>query len=140
MSREIGQTDWKQRIVEVVLVKQKLAELDTRGLWQYGLAAVGAGEAALGAVEAHIGEPLDPRYRSFLLHADGWPAFYQTVDLFGSGDLLGSDRYRHAVEMLSHVEPAILAGGGVRREDSIPIAASPVDLDLFLTTRMRASR
>src|SRR5258708_39274814 len=104
MSREIGQTDWKQRIVEVVLVKQKLAELDTRGLWQDRFPAVAAGEAAQGAVEAHIGQPLDPRYRSVLLHADGWPAFYQTVDLFCSCDLLGSHRYRPAVEMLSYVE------------------------------------
>jgi hypothetical protein len=132
--------DWKQRIVELVLVKQKLAELDTKGLWQYRLPAVAASEAKLEAVEAHLGEALDPAFRAFLLHADGWPAFYQTVDLFGSDDLLGSDRSRHAARMLGYVEPAVLTAGGLRREELLPIAASPVDLDLFVMTRRSASR
>ncbi len=133
-------TDWKQRIVELVLVKQQLAELDTKGLWQYRLPAVAASEARLEAVEAHLGEALDPAFREFLLHADGWPAFYQTVDLFGSDDLLGSDRFRHAVEMLSYVEAGVLAAGGLRREELLPIAISPVDLDLFVMMRRSASR
>jgi hypothetical protein len=42
--------------------------------------------------------------------------------LFGSDDLLGSDRFRHAVEMLSYVEAGVLATGGLRREELLPIA------------------
>lgn len=133
-------TDWKRRIVELVFVKQKLAELDTKGLWQHRLPAVAASEAKLIAVEAHLGEPLDPAYRAFLLHADGWPAFYQSVDLFGSGDLLGGDRSHHAAEMLSFVEDPVLAASSLRREELLPIAASTVDLDLFVMTRRRATR
>lgn len=136
----MDRADWKQRIVELVLVKQKLAELDTKGLWQYRLPAVAASEPRLNAVEAHLGEALDPAFRAFLLHADGWPAFYQTVDLFGSNDLLGSDRFRHATEMLDYVEPVVLTASGLRREDLLPIAVSPVDLDLFVMTRRSASR
>lgn len=130
--------DWKQRIIELVLVKQKLAELDTKGLWQYRLPSVAATEARLKSVEAHLGEALDPVYRAFLLHADGWPAFYQTVDLFGSDDLMGNDRWHHATEMLSYVEESVLTLGGLRREELLPIAASPVDLDLFVMTRRSA--
>jgi hypothetical protein len=133
-------TDWKQRIVELVLVKQKLAELDTKGLWQYRLPAVAATEAKLRAVEAHLGEALDPGYRAFLLHADGWPAFYQSVDLFGSDDLVSSDRYLHAAEMLNFVESAALAASGLRSEELLPIAVSPVDLDLFVMTKQSAPR
>jgi hypothetical protein len=132
-------TDWKQRIVELVLVKQKLAELDTKGLWQHRLPAVAATEVKLRAVEAYLGEALDPAYRAFLLHADGWPAFYQSVDLFGSDDLMGSDRSRHAAEMLDFVEDAVLATSRLRREDLLPIAASPVDTDLFVMMRQSAS-
>lgn len=136
----IETTDWKQRIVELVLVKQKLAELDTKGLWQYRLPAVAATETKLKSVEAYLGEALDPAYRAFLLHADGWPAFYQTVDLFGSEDLMGNDRQHHATEMLSHVEESVLTFGGLRREELLPIAASPVDLDLFVMTSRLAAQ
>jgi hypothetical protein len=85
-----------------------------------------------------LGEGLDPAYRAFLLHGDGWPAFYQTVDLFGSEDLMGSERFDHAAEMLSYVDEAVLAAGALRRDELLPIAASPVDLDLFVITRRSA--
>jgi SMI1-KNR4 cell-wall len=132
-------TEWKQRIVELVLVKQKLAELGSKGLWQHRLPSVAATEGRLKSVEAHLGEALDPDYRAFLLHGDGWLAFYQTVDLFGSDDLMGNHRFHRATEMLRNVDDSVLISGGLRREDLLPIAASPVDLDLFVMTRRSAS-
>jgi hypothetical protein len=131
--------DWKERIAVMALVKQKLAEVDAEGLWEYHLPRVAASQERLREVEAHLGEALDPSYRDFLLHADGWPAFYQTVDLFGSEELLGSDRFRHAEEMLGYLEEEQPAGTGLRRE-LLPIAASPVDLDLFVMRRRSSSR
>lgn len=126
---------WKERIVELVIVKQTIDELDASGLWEYRLPAVAATAAQLEAVEAALGEPLDAGYRSFLEHAGGWPAFWQTVDLFGPDDLLGGERFAHANEMLGYVEDGVLEDGGLRRSDLLPIAASPVDLDLFVMTR-----
>jgi hypothetical protein len=131
--------DWKQRIAVMALVKQKLAEVDTEGLWEYRLPRVAASQERLAQVEAHLGEALDPSYRDFLRHADGWPAFYQTVDLFGSDDLLGGDRLRHAEEMLGYLEDEQLAADRAG-QDLLPIAASPVDLDLFVMTRRSSSR
>lgn len=126
--------DWKSRIVELVIVKQAIDELDTRGLWEYRLPAVAATPERLGEVEAKLGEPLDPGCRSFLEHANGWPAFWQSVDLFGVEDLLGSERFEHASAMLSYVEDSVLDAGRLRRADVLPIAGSPVDLDLFVMT------
>lgn len=127
--------NWKERIVELVLVKQKINELDAQGLWEYRLPRVAATPTQLDAVETVLGEPLDPGYRGFLEHASGWPAFWQTVDLFGAEDLLGGERFRHATEMLTYVEENVLTSGGLRRAELLPIAASPVDLDLFLIMR-----
>jgi hypothetical protein len=79
-------------------------------------------------------------YRTFLLHANGWPAFYQTVDLLGADDLTGGKRFEHAAEMLGYVEEGVLADAGLRRNDLLPIAASPVDLDLFVITRPSSAR
>jgi hypothetical protein len=130
----MDRADWKQRIAVMALVKQKLAEVDTEGLWEHRLPRVAASQERLREVEAHLGEALDPSYRDFLRHADGWPAFYQTVDLFGSDDLLGGERFRHAEEMLGYAEGEQLGARGLRRE-LLPIAASPADLDLFVMTR-----
>lgn len=126
---------WKERIVDLVVVKQTMHELAPDGLWEYRLPGVAATSDQLEAVEGHLGEPLDAAYRSFLEHADGWPAFWQTVDLFGPQDLLGSDRFEHAMDMLGFVEEDVLRGAGVSRDELLPIAASPVDLDLFVMTR-----
>ncbi len=126
---------WKERIVELVVVKQTMHELAPDGLWEYRLPEVAATSDQLDAVEEHLGEPLDAAYRGYLEHAGGWPAFWQAVDLFGPQDLLGSDRFAHAVEMLGFVEEDVLSDGGVRRDELLPIAASSVDLDLFVMTR-----
>jgi len=130
-----GAETWKQRIVQLVYIKQTISDLDSKGIWQYRLPGLAADEEKLQAVERLLGEPLDPQYREFLSYAGGWPAFYQTVDLFGPDDLLGGDRSRHANEMLSYLEDTVLEAAVVRREDLLPIAASPVDLDLFVMTR-----
>jgi len=135
----VTSTNWKQVIVDLVLLKQKLAEVDTEGLWEHHLPAVAATEAELASVEAHMGESLAPSHRDFLLHAYGWSAVHQTVDLFGSADLRGGPRFVHATEMLGYVEDEVLDAGNLRRADLLPIAASPVDLELFVITRRSAA-
>ena len=132
--------EWKQRIAEMAIIKQAVAEADDEGLWEYRLPHVGATEPQLKAVERHLGEPLAARYREFLECAGGWPAFLQTVDLFGPEELLGNERFRHAQEMVGYLEDEVLKKSHVRREDLLPIAASPVDRHLFVMTRKSAPK
>jgi len=100
----------------------------------FHLPCVAATNEQVEAVERGLGEPLDPDYRAFLEHADGWPAFWQTVDVFGTRDL-GGAAFVAACEKLGFVESAVLEEVGVRREELLPIASTPVDLDLFVMTR-----
>jgi len=130
--------DWRSRIVELVLVKQRLQEVDSQHLWQYRLPSLAAKESELLELESKLGEPLDSSHRSFLSHANGWPAFYQTVDLFGVEDLVGGPRFDHARDMLHAVEDKVLATTNIRRDQLMPIACSPVDLDLFVIARPSA--
>lgn len=132
--------DWKRCIVTMVQIKQTIAELDNKGLWEYKLPGVAATDKDLLNVERHLGEPLDEEYKEFLRYADGWPALYQTVDLFGHYDLLGSMRFTHAQSMLEAVERSVFREAKVQREHLLPIAASPVDLDLFVITRLAADK
>jgi hypothetical protein len=130
--------EWKDRIAEMALIKQAVADADSEGLWEYRLPHVGATESQLQAVEHHLGEPLAAGYREFLECAGGWPAFLQTVDLFGPEELLGNERFLHAQEMVGYLEDEVLKTSNVRREVLLPMAASPVDRHLFVITRKSA--
>jgi hypothetical protein len=78
---------WTDEIVKALIVRQRLDELDVVPVWTYPLPHVAAGEDQLVAVEQSLGRPLDSQYREFLHTANGWPKFYQDVDLFGTREL-----------------------------------------------------
>jgi hypothetical protein len=130
--------DWKKEIAVMVYVKQLLAEVDVKHLWPHHLPAVAASGEDLRRVERHLGFKLDAQYAAFLLHANGWRGFYQTVDLFGTNDLLGNDLMSYAVGMLGVIEPLVLNSSGCERGELIPIATTREDLDLFVLTKPSA--
>jgi hypothetical protein len=116
-------------------VKQAIAEADRKGLWPHHLPGVAATEAQLLEVEARLGEHLQPSHRAFLATAGGWRGFFQTIDLFGPEDFRGSSRWMRAQQLLRYIEDNVLASIAFGREDVFPIAASSVDIDLFVLGR-----
>ncbi|MFD0635753.1 hypothetical protein ACFQ9X_33575 [Catenulispora yoronensis] len=62
---------------------------------------------ALREMERVVRRPLDRDYLDFLLHADGWPAFLQDIDLFGACDI-GGEALSEAREMIQYLEPEVL--------------------------------
>lgn len=131
--------DWKSRIVELVFVKQALREADREDLWPHHLPGIAATEAQLLAVEARIGEPLDPAHRAFLATAGGWRGLFQTIDLLGPEDFLGGTRWARAAELLGYVSDDVLVSAGLGREHVLPIAASTIEIDVFVIG-LRSSR
>jgi hypothetical protein len=128
---------WPERIVQLVLIKQAIAEVDTDHLWPHHLPGVKATEQQLTAVESAIGEALDPKYRVFLSFAGGWPGFLQEIDLFGPDDLLRGPRHDRARELFANLEPSVFEASGVDKDALLPIAASRHDLDLFVVARSK---
>lgn len=124
----------------MVYVKQALAEADVRSLWPHHFPAVAATEAQIVAAERHLGFALDRKYVAFLRHANGWRGFYQTVDLFGTDELSGSDLMTYACELLGFIESEVLAASDLRREDLLPIAATRQDKDLFVLVKPDAKQ
>lgn len=124
--------DWRPAIVRMVEIKQAIFEVDSEGVWEFHLPKVAATAGDLAEVERDLGWRLDADYREFLGYANGWPSFFQSVDLFGTGDLEGGPRMEIAQQMLAAVEPNVLEAAGFRDVPLIPIAASAVDLDLFV--------
>lgn len=130
--------DWKRELVIAHLVKQEIAKIDFDGLWENTLPEVRASEEQVQFLESKLGYSVDPQYRAFLIHANGWRSFSQFIDIFGVDDLVGSARSARAIELTETLEPLEpLCGFG--KNDLIPIAASSNDIDLMLMTRPHTS-
>lgn len=82
--------NWPALIGRHVLVQQRIRDLDREGLWRHELPAVAAAREEVTTLESRTG-PLPTEFREFLLAANGWRAFYQWADLFGTKELLGPE-------------------------------------------------
>jgi len=124
--------EWKNNIVTMIYVKQQLMKLDINGMWPHHFPEVAATEEQIRSVEERQGYILDTSYRAFLKHANGWKGFYQTVDLFGTNELLNSSIMKYANGLLDAVEDDVIKATGFLREELLPIATTRFDKDLFV--------
>jgi hypothetical protein len=130
---------WKRAIVELVAAKQQLETFDVEKVWPYTIPRVRCSPEQLTQAEELLGEKLDSQYREFLLHANGWRAFFHDVDLFGVEELLGGGLWSTAQERLEELETeGTLGEAGLSRADVIPIAVSDRAMDVFLIGRQRS--
>src|SRR5665213_401373 len=123
--------DFKIAIGQAWMVKQEMMEADKKRIWEYHLPEIAATEAEMAEAERVLQHSLDSRFKAFLRCANGWETFYQTVDLFGTKDLIGGKRKELGEHMLSYLEDIVLKSSGFRRIDLLPIATTPYDRDLF---------
>jgi len=126
--------DWRKQIAIAHLVKERVAELDVDGMWPHCLPEVAATSEQLAQVEALIGEALDAKYRGFLRFANGWKAFYHSVDLFGTNEFVSGSNVHRTKGLLESLEPLDQLCG-LTASDVLPIAVSQDSIDLFLITR-----
>ncbi|MFJ8532333.1 SMI1/KNR4 family protein [Streptomyces sp. NPDC093591] len=131
-------TDWADAISRMVAAQRQVHVIDREHLWRHEQPAPPASRELLGLVEARRGVTLDSQYAEFLLHADGWPAFMQDVDLFGTSDLLG-EPFDGAVQLLSTLEPEVVDASDLDVASLIPIGASRTDIDLFVMAQSDGS-
>lgn len=123
--------NWHDEVQRMVDARDRVQGADAKGLWRYEEPRSPASSERLREVALGLGHSLDSEYASFLLHADGWPAFMQDVDLFGTAELLGA-RMDMARELLTTLEPEGLKTSGLDRDVLLPIAASTTAIDFFV--------
>lgn len=125
--------DWRLAIVELVQVQQAIHEIDRDELWEWHLPAVAADDATLLDAERRLGFRLDPSYRHFLGLANGWRAFFQTIDLFGTVELCAeADRGTARAQLLDPLPPQLLKAVVGAAERLVVIAAARHDRDIFV--------
>ena len=123
--------DWRLDIVTAVAVDQALMRVDVDGLWEYSLPELRASEQEIADAEKRVGFRLPEQYRSFLHYANGWQYFYQDVNIFGTGELLGGELHDQAEELLE-VAKEVLPPLDYDLDCFFPIAASMTQIDLFV--------
>ena len=123
--------DWRLDIVTAVAVDQALMRVDVDELWEYSLPELRASEQEIADAEKRLGFRLPEQYRSFLQYANGWQYFYQDVNIFGTGELLGGELHDQAEELLE-VAKEVLPPLDYDLDSFFPIAASMTQIDLFV--------
>ncbi|MFB7240487.1 SMI1/KNR4 family protein [Streptomyces sp. NPDC056269] len=112
--------------------KERVRASDTDELWRFEEPRPPADAERLREVAGALGHELDGAYVSFLLAADGWPALFQDVDVFGTGELLGSPAMETARMLVDSMEPDALTRSGLDRAALLPIAASTTTIDFLV--------
>jgi hypothetical protein len=127
--------DWRAEIIKLVVLKNTLTEVDKEGVFPQHLPKAPATPGEIQECERALGFELDDEYRTFLLHADGWHGFVQDIHLFGTQDLLGSDRFCEARRILQSYRHVISGSDALAIESLFPIGVSLADGDVFAMVR-----
>ena len=124
--------NWPEMLVKLVAIRQHISEKAEGGLYPMTLPEVAAGEDEILATEKTIGQEIDARYREFLRYANGWRAFFQSIDLFGTRQLAGEPNMPFARAVTSEFDSAVFEQEfGVSIEGTLPCGVGEQG-DLFL--------
>ncbi|WP_244177093.1 SMI1/KNR4 family protein [Streptomyces albus] len=128
--------DWAALFAEMDAVKRRLAFNDRDGLWRHEIRRTPAAAEKIAKITTVTRCPVDPEYAEFLLHADGWPAILQDIDLFGTPDF-GTAAYTEAEELVRVIEDEVEIERGDHLSRLIPIGASRTDIDILVMPCLR---
>ena len=132
-------TNWKNEIVKLASLKEKLNSVDKECLWPWHLPEVGANEEELLSLEKALNHRIDIKYRTFLTYANGWQGFFHDIDLFGTGSFCDHHIYRRAIRLLNSLDLDSLRANSLKKDDLLPIAVSLYDIDLIVLLKNSSS-
>src|SRR5436305_7688262 len=113
----------------MLLAKERLAAVDS--LCPSTVPREGAREEQIQRVEERLGRRLPSSYRSFLRHANGWDAFFQTIDLPSCEELLGGPHQDYARLLFSGLAAEDWAALGLDPERLLVIGVTLEDRDVL---------
>lgn len=115
---------WKLYIEQMSQIISEVEKHDKEGMWNYYPPNKPAAVEQIIEFEKNIGFELDLEYKKFLESSNGWKAFYQNVDLFGTGDYKDYNKMKYMSEIFQEIDSEI-------KENIFPIGVSTEDIDLF---------
>lgn len=121
---------WKERLAEMLIVRNELYKADKGELWEYHYPEEAAELSEILLYQDKFQIKLSQDYINFLLCANGWKCFYQLVDLFGTKDF--ETENMSLAKMLLNNELEYDKSLDDIKEYLFPIAVSRTDKDLFV--------
>lgn len=130
-STRIPRLGWPELIGSMAVLKMKLEQVQPDA-YPFRPPRVAATEERLLEAEHRLGHRLDPLYRAFLQHADGWPSFFLDVALLGTEELARGPLWKRGQEGLDvfYAESPVPPGIPPRTEVE-PIAVAAHSIDVF---------
>lgn len=122
--------DWKLAIATNFWQRQQAEIWDPQHLFPMKGPKVRASEEAIAQAEEATAFLFSQDYKDFLRHADGWPAFCENMDIFGTSDFLSGEvkrlveRHAAAIRFMSTL--------GLDSNDYLAVGGNRNGLDLFL--------
>jgi hypothetical protein len=114
---------WPVILGQAIGAQAQVEASDPDGLLAGTVPRPAATEHEVAAYEREAGEPLANAYRAFLLHANGWPGVYFTLDAFGLEELRGGGNAPHARELLETYDAEeVLVESALDAADLLPVA------------------
>lgn len=118
-----NERDWPVSLGRAIGLQAQIEASDPEGLLTGTVPRQAATEEEVAAFEQESGERLPAAYRAFLLHANGWPGLYFTLDAFGLEELRGGGSAPHARELLeTYAAEEVLEESGLNDADVLPVA------------------
>ena len=121
---------WKERLVEMLMIRDELYKADNGQLWEYHYPEVAAELREIQLAQEKLEIKLSQDYIDFLLCANGWKCFYQLVDLFGTKDFDAENM--SLAKKLLNTELEYDESLNDIKKYLFPIAVSRTDKDLFV--------
>lgn len=127
-----SQGDYGSIVRHAISVADDLAVADVNDIFRHTRPNPGVPLADIENFELQYQLRLPAPYRSFLQVVNGWPAFYQDVDLCSLHDLAGGDLVNRGWMLVEAADEG--SGGmlGISRIAQLPIAVSVTGIDVFL--------
>lgn len=131
----VGERSWPVSLGVAIGVQAQVEASDADGQLTGTVPRLAATEEQVAEFERETGERLPASYREFLLHANGWPGLYFTLDAFGLEELRGGGSAPHSRELLATYDAEeVLDDSGLDSADVLPIATGQGN-DLVLIIR-----
>jgi hypothetical protein len=126
--------DWANLIGQVATCRNELASIQPDN-WPNSFGGIAATGESIAVAEHDLGFALDPDYREFLLHLNGWPDFYSDISILALDQLGHGAAWARACQLLEIFYGYPPKPNLPQKGELFPIAISAFQSDVLAVIR-----
>lgn len=125
---------WMHYIAEMIEIKELRAKTDSQLAVKFDLPAAKAKEDDIRKAESILGVDLEPSYKAFLNHANGWKNVISDIDIFGTKELINYHLSKKKNKLIP-IDDTLLSTAHYQKSDLIPVAIAHHRKEVFLLVK-----